>query len=130
MATKILEDGGEAYETKGGVTVTRRRRAADYGNAISAYVDKLDERRGAVFFCVAGRHIKILIDMPDPKARQFTQDTRCTWKSRPAGAARALVDEAGAPLGLLLDPVDRGVLAELGVLLMGLAAEYAEREEA
>lgn len=49
MATRILEDGGEAYETKGGVTVTRRRRAADYANAISTYVDKLDERRGAVF---------------------------------------------------------------------------------
>src|SRR5690606_34837305 len=49
MATKILEDGGEAYETKGAVTVTRRRRAADYAHAISAYIDKLDERRGAVF---------------------------------------------------------------------------------
>lgn len=49
MATKILDDGAEAYETKGGVSVTRRRRAADYANAISAYVDKLDERRGAVF---------------------------------------------------------------------------------
>ena len=49
MATKILEDGAEAYETRGGVTVTRRRRAADYAHAISAYVDKLDERRGAVF---------------------------------------------------------------------------------
>ncbi|MGQ3211016.1 anthranilate synthase [Shinella sp.] len=49
MATRILEDGGEAYETRGGVTVMRRRRAADYGNAISAYIDKLDERRGAVF---------------------------------------------------------------------------------
>jgi anthranilate synthase len=49
MATIILEDGGEAYETKGAVTVTRRRRAADYAHAISAYIDKLDERRGAVF---------------------------------------------------------------------------------
>jgi anthranilate synthase len=49
MATKILDDGAEAYDTKGGVTVTRRRRAADYGDAISAYIDKLDERRGAVF---------------------------------------------------------------------------------
>jgi anthranilate synthase len=49
MATKVLDDGSEAYETKGGVTVTRRRRAADYANAISTYIDKLDERRGAVF---------------------------------------------------------------------------------
>ncbi|OLP59420.1 anthranilate synthase component I [Xaviernesmea oryzae] len=49
MATTILADGGETYQTKGGITVTRRRREASYGTAISAYVDQLDERRGAVF---------------------------------------------------------------------------------
>ncbi len=49
MATTILVDGGEAYTTKGGISVTRRRREAPYGEAISSYVDKLDERRGAVF---------------------------------------------------------------------------------
>lgn len=49
MVTKQLEDGAESYETRGGIAVTRRRRNADYANAISTYVDKLDERRGAVF---------------------------------------------------------------------------------
>ena len=49
MATVILEDGSESYTTKGGITVTRRRREASYGQAIASYVDKLDERRGAVF---------------------------------------------------------------------------------
>ncbi|MGO4622722.1 anthranilate synthase [Ensifer sp. 2YAB10] len=49
MATVILEDGAESYTTKGGITVTRRRREASYGQAIASYVDKLDERRGAVF---------------------------------------------------------------------------------
>jgi anthranilate synthase len=49
MATTILEDGAEAYTTKGGVSVTRRRREAPYGEAIASYVDRLDERRGAVF---------------------------------------------------------------------------------
>lgn len=49
MATTILEDGAEAYTTKGGISVTRRRREAPYGDAISSYVDRLDERRGAVF---------------------------------------------------------------------------------
>ncbi|CAN7432934.1 anthranilate synthase [Pararhizobium sp. LjRoot255] len=49
MATTILEDGAEAYTTKGGISVTRRRREAPYGEAISSYVDRLDERRGAVF---------------------------------------------------------------------------------
>ena len=49
MATTILADGAEAYTTKGGISVTRRRREAPYGEAISSYVDRLDERRGAVF---------------------------------------------------------------------------------
>src|SRR5262245_57673551 len=49
MVTKLLDDGAETYETRGGIVVTRRRRAADYANAISGYVDKLDEHRGAVF---------------------------------------------------------------------------------
>ncbi len=49
MATTILEDGAEAYTTKGGISVTRRRREAPYGEAIASYVDRLDERRGAVF---------------------------------------------------------------------------------
>lgn len=49
MVTKVLEDGAEAYETRGGITVKRRRREAPYATAISSYVDKLDEHRGAVF---------------------------------------------------------------------------------
>ncbi|MGI0527137.1 anthranilate synthase [Rhizobium giardinii] len=49
MATTILEDGAEAYTTRGGISVTRRRREAPYGEAIASYVDRLDERRGAVF---------------------------------------------------------------------------------
>jgi anthranilate synthase len=49
MATTILADGAEAYVTKGGISVARKRREAPYGEAISSYVDRLDERRGAVF---------------------------------------------------------------------------------
>ncbi|MGH6810307.1 MAG: anthranilate synthase component I, partial [Ensifer adhaerens] len=49
MATVILEDGAESYTTRGGIVVTRRRREASYADAISSYVDRLDERRGAVF---------------------------------------------------------------------------------
>ncbi len=47
MSTRVLDDGSEAYETKGGVTVTRQRREVDYDNALSSYIDMLDERRGA-----------------------------------------------------------------------------------
>ncbi len=49
MSTILQEDGSEAYQTRGGVTVTRKRRPTPYADAISTYVDKLDERRGAVF---------------------------------------------------------------------------------
>ncbi|MBW3096143.1 anthranilate synthase [Pseudohoeflea coraliihabitans] len=49
MGTEQLQDGGERYQTRGGVTVTRRRRPTAYGEAISSYIDALDSRRGAVF---------------------------------------------------------------------------------
>ncbi len=49
MATIIRDDGGETYETRGGVQVTRTRRSTPYADAISSYIDRLDERRGAVF---------------------------------------------------------------------------------
>jgi anthranilate synthase len=48
MNTRVLEDGSEQYETRGGVTITRKRREVPYEDAISTYIDKLDERRGAV----------------------------------------------------------------------------------
>jgi len=49
MVTIIRDDGSETYETKGGIAVSRMRRPTSYADAISSYVDKLDERRGAVF---------------------------------------------------------------------------------
>ncbi|MFN7124986.1 MAG: anthranilate synthase [Allorhizobium sp.] len=49
MSTILQEDGAEAYQTRGGVTVSRKRRPTPYADAVSSYVDKLDERRGAVF---------------------------------------------------------------------------------
>src|SRR5690606_16709890 len=49
MVTIIGDDGSETYETRGGIAVSRKRRATSYAEAVSSYVDKLDERRGAVF---------------------------------------------------------------------------------
>jgi len=49
MVTILRDDGAEVYETKGGITVTRQRRPTPYADAVSSYIDKLDERRGAVF---------------------------------------------------------------------------------
>nr|WP_316655286.1 anthranilate synthase [uncultured Gellertiella sp.] len=49
MATIIRDDGAEIYETRGGITITRMRRPTPYADAVSSYVDRLDERRGCVF---------------------------------------------------------------------------------
>ena len=49
MVTIIRDDGSETYETRGGIAVTRARRPTSYADAVSGYVDRLDERRGAVF---------------------------------------------------------------------------------
>jgi len=49
MVTIIQDDGGEVYETRGGIKVTRQRRPFNYADAVNSYVDRLDERRGAVF---------------------------------------------------------------------------------
>ncbi|MBB4006392.1 anthranilate synthase [Allorhizobium taibaishanense] len=49
MATIIRDDNSEIYQTRGGITVTRQRRETPYADAVSSYVEKLDERRGAVF---------------------------------------------------------------------------------
>lgn len=49
MTTIIRDDGGETYTTRGGINVTRTRRAAPYADAINGYIERLDEHRGAVF---------------------------------------------------------------------------------
>ena len=47
--TSMDASAADSYVTRGGVTVTRRRRETPYADAISTYVDALDSRRGAVF---------------------------------------------------------------------------------
>ncbi len=72
MVTILRDDGAEIYETKGGITVTRQRRAIPYSDAVSSYVDKLDERRGAVFssnYEYPGRYTRWDTAVVDPAAR-------------------------------------------------------------
>lgn len=81
MVTKLLDDGAETYETRGGIVVTRRRRAADYANAISSYVDKLDEHRGAVFssnYEYPGRYTRWDTAIVDPPLA-ITSFGRSVW---------------------------------------------------
>jgi anthranilate synthase len=69
MATRVLEDGSEQYVTKGDVTVTRSRREIAYGDAITSYVERLDERRGAVLssnYEYPGRYTRWDVAVADP----------------------------------------------------------------
>ncbi len=43
-----MADGVKEFTTAGGVTVEKRPRTVPYQDAALAYVDMLDERRGAV----------------------------------------------------------------------------------
>ncbi len=45
-------------------------------------------------FRVENRHIRILIDLPDPKEKRFVDDPRYPWKSRSESAARAAWEQA------------------------------------
>jgi anthranilate synthase len=69
MGTRVLEDGSEQYVTKGDVTVTRSRREIAYGDAITSYVERLDERRGAVLssnYEYPGRYTRWDVAVADP----------------------------------------------------------------
>lgn len=81
MVTIIRDDGSETYETRGGLTVSRQRRAADYATAISSYVDRLDERRGAVFssnYEYPGRYTRWDTAIADPPLG-FSSNGRKVW---------------------------------------------------
>ena len=69
MGTRVLEDGSEQYTTKGDVVITRARREIQYGDAITSYVEKLDERRGAVLssnYEYPGRYTRWDVAVADP----------------------------------------------------------------
>lgn len=93
MSTILQEDGSEAYQTRGGVTVTRRRRPTPYGDAISTYVDKLDERRGAVFssnYEYPGRYTRWDTAIVDP-ALGISSFGRKVWIEAYNGRGEALL---------------------------------------
>jgi anthranilate synthase len=69
MGTRVLEDGSEQYVTKGEVTITRSRREIGYEDAITSYVERLDERRGAVLssnYEYPGRYTRWDVAVADP----------------------------------------------------------------
>lgn len=49
MTVELLDNGAERFVTAGGIAITRERHEKPYAGAIEAYLDGLNERRGAVF---------------------------------------------------------------------------------
>ncbi|MDR6757684.1 anthranilate synthase [Mycoplana sp. BE70] len=104
MVTKLRDDGAETYETRGGIVVTRRRRAADYANAISAYVDRLDQHRGAVFssnYEYPGRYTRWDTAIVDPPLAitSFGRDVRLEAYNERGEALLAMIAPRLAEVG-------------------------------
>src|ERR1051325_11439743 len=94
MVTVIEDDGSESYSTRGGINVRRQRRPAEYATAISSYVDRLDERRGAVFssnYEYPGRYTRWDTAIADPPLG-FSSNGRKVWIEAFNGRGEVLLD--------------------------------------
>jgi anthranilate synthase len=105
MATIITQDGAEEFTTRGGITISRRRRATDYAGAIDAYVDALDGRRGAVFssnYEYPGRYTRWDTAIVDPPL-SITARGRAMRIEAYNGRGEALLDIIADRLGQTAD---------------------------
>ncbi|MGE7368032.1 anthranilate synthase [Neorhizobium sp. NPDC001467] len=94
MVTVIEDDGSESYSTRGGIQVRRQRRPAEYATAISSYVDRLDEHRGAVFssnYEYPGRYTRWDTAIADPPLG-FSSNGRKVWIEAFNGRGEVLLD--------------------------------------
>ncbi|AJY45960.1 anthranilate synthase [Martelella endophytica] len=93
MSLQERPDGGESYQTKGGVNITRTRREVGYDDAISSYIERLDERRGAVFssnYEYPGRYTRWDTAIIDPPAA-ISCNGRAVWLEAFNGRGEALL---------------------------------------
>jgi anthranilate synthase len=94
MGTRVLDNGSEQYQTKGGITVTRSRRETSYSDAIDSYIEKLDERRGAVFssnYEYPGRYTRWDVAIADPPLG-ITSFGRAMWLEAYNARGEVLLD--------------------------------------
>lgn len=101
MGTTVLSDNAAQYTTRGGVTVTRRRRETPYADAISGYVDALDSRRGAVFssnYEYPGRYTRWDTAIVDPPLGISSQGRKLKIEAY-NGRGEALLDILASRLG-------------------------------
>ncbi|MGV3550033.1 anthranilate synthase [Rhizobium sp.] len=113
MGTRVLEDGSEQYVTKGDVTVTRSRREIPYGDAITSYVEKLDERRGAVLssnYEYPGRYTRWDVAVADPPLG-ISSFGRSVWLEAYNERGEVLLDIIGAHLATV-DELTLGARAQ------------------
>jgi len=83
MVETAIENVTQTFRTRGGITVTRRRRPVAYAHAIDGFIDALDTRRGAVLssnYEYPGRYTRWDTAIVDPplgltgNGRQMTID--------------------------------------------------------
>jgi anthranilate synthase len=100
MGTTVLDDGAEQYVTRGGVTITRRRRETPYADAISDYIEALDSRRGAVFssnYEYPGRYTRWDTAIIDPPLGVSARGRKLTIEAY-SGRGEALLEILNAKL--------------------------------
>lgn len=100
MGTTVVSDNAAHYTTRGGVTVTRRRRETPYADAISSYIDALDSRRGAVFssnYEYPGRYTRWDTAIVDPPLGISSQGRKLKIEAY-NGRGEALLDILAARL--------------------------------
>jgi anthranilate synthase len=101
MNTRVLEDGSEQYVTRGGVMITRKRREVPYDDAISSYIDRLDERRGAVLssnYEYPGRYTRWDTAVADPPVG-ISCNGRSMWIEAYNGRGEVILDMIAERLG-------------------------------
>ena len=105
MGTRVLEDGAEQYTTKGDVVVTRSRREIGYDDAITSYVERLDERRGAVLssnYEYPGRYTRWDVAVADPPVG-ISSFGRSVWLEAYNERGEVLLDIIGEHLASIDD---------------------------
>jgi anthranilate synthase len=105
MGTRVLDDGSEHYVTGGGVGISRMRREIGYADAIDSYIEKLDERRGAVFssnYEYPGRYTRWDVAIADPPIG-ITSFGRRLWIEAYNERGEVLLDIISGHLGTVAD---------------------------
>ncbi len=131
MNTRVLDDGSEQYVTKGGVLITRKRREVPYENAISSYIDRLDERRGAVLssnYEYPGRYTRWDTAVADPPIG-ISCNGRTMWIEAYNGRGEVILEMIAERLATVADlKIDAKAARRLDFTILPPARVFMEEE--